>query len=528
MRDAFAPEDAEGAFRTFVRSLCPHEVAMLSSSTVSRDCLLLSMPDARSPGSDARVLLLCTHCIVNECDPGCFCAGQGYDCVDVIFPGESEPTFLWAFSNGFNQQEGFGHSYELDMGSPAAAQQLALAAGMRASDVNLVLAALSCALYPTAGEAMRTCSDFEMFQRLVRCRLAKAAESESESDEDDDYDDYERREREEEERDDYILGRRQGEDGYVDPYPDVTMPVYPSGYGALAEMLPRTGVLSDVAKPLVEDVPDAVAVCDVTQKDLDLGDWHHKVGKTYDLCTEEYEKLNATNQKMFVRVKELVDLGADLENYLHKEPVVHKELVDLGPIIDDDDEDMRVEVWPGPRRAKVVGVCDVSRALLTAGNWFHRPARSGRDESGQSITRQERDLSKAEYLKLSPAKQREFREVTSSRDVGRPEKYYMYESEHSGEPDDGKQVSRTWITGRRADPDTISPQDIRRRALAWLLTIDRSSLLSVFQATKGWGDRFSIDRHTRNAEAMEAQFRQENPEMYSDPDYHFTPAGPQE
>ena len=37
-------------------------------------------------------------------------------------------------------------------------------------------------------------------------------------------------------------------------------------------------------------------------------------------------------------------------------------------------------------------------------------------------------------------------------------------------------------------------------ALAWLITTDRRSLLSVVKATKGWGARFSTDHHTSAAE----------------------------
>ena len=83
IRDAFAPEDAKDKLRTFIDSLCPHEVAMLAGSMASRDCLLLSMPDARSLGGNARVLLLCTHGIDNECQPGCFCGGRGFDSIDI-------------------------------------------------------------------------------------------------------------------------------------------------------------------------------------------------------------------------------------------------------------------------------------------------------------------------------------------------------------------------------------------------------------------------------------------------------------
>ena len=234
-------------------------MAMLASGGASQDCMLLSIPDARTIGQE-RVMFMVTHGIRNDCDPGCFCAGAGYDIIDVIYPGADEATHLWAFTTEFNDQE-MELTWGCDMCSTEAAAQLALAAGMGAADVFLIVIALTAAVQSPQGEAPRTTSDYEVFRRLMRLRIGRAAgeaareaaREDSDYDEDDaDDEDELRYDREHEEEAEYTYGTLQrgytrrggGGEVYVDPYADVQLPVYPGGYSQLsAELLPRTGLV---------------------------------------------------------------------------------------------------------------------------------------------------------------------------------------------------------------------------------------------------------------------------------------------
>ena len=50
--------------------------------------------------------------------------------------------------------------------------------------------------------------------------------------------------------------------------------------------------------------------CDVRDVPLGLGDWYHKRGEEYDLCTKEYEKLSDDERLQFVKIdtpEELVE-----------------------------------------------------------------------------------------------------------------------------------------------------------------------------------------------------------------------------
>ena len=75
------------------------------------------------------------------------------------------------------------------------------------------------------------------------------------------------------------------------------------------------------------DEHDFGIVCDRTKGNLttDSG-WWHKVGEQYDLCTLELEKLPADERAKYVQIKQLEDLGADLDKY-------------MGDDDDDDDDD---------------------------------------------------------------------------------------------------------------------------------------------------------------------------------------------
>ena len=223
-------------------------------------------------------MFLCTHGIHNHCDPGCFCAGVGYDIVEVLFPGADTPSVLWAFSSNFNAYDG-PEDWGCDLCSDAVAAQVATAAGIRADDVSLIVLALTKALRPQQGEAPRTKSHFEMFRRLMRLRIGRAAEvataaaaaaaaaaDDVDSDETEagldhfgwDDDDENERDRAQQEEVDYAYGIDRGRsrhsstegneaEAYVDPYAAVQLPViYPGGYAQLATgLLPSAGSRQD-------------------------------------------------------------------------------------------------------------------------------------------------------------------------------------------------------------------------------------------------------------------------------------------
>ena len=217
--------------------------------------MLLSIPDARTHGQE-RVLFLCTHRIYNDCDPGCCCAGGGQDIIDVIFTDAAEAALVWAFDNKFNSQD-CDQNWACDMCSSDVAGQVALAAGVHADDVNIVLLALTAVMEPAPGEAMRTSSGFNVFERLMRWSIGEqrrrdairaAAGADAEAEDEDEDDDWEEQYREQERARDYALmtyagqGAERQEQKFVDPYADDEMPIYPGGYAG-HDKLPSTGVV---------------------------------------------------------------------------------------------------------------------------------------------------------------------------------------------------------------------------------------------------------------------------------------------
>ena len=57
------------------------------------------------------------------------------------------------------------------------------------------------------------------------------------------------------------------------------------------------------------------ATCDVTGKDLTLGDWYHKRGEDFDICGEEFGRRPAWEQRFYVAVTTLEALGDERSEY---------------------------------------------------------------------------------------------------------------------------------------------------------------------------------------------------------------------
>ena len=57
------------------------------------------------------------------------------------------------------------------------------------------------------------------------------------------------------------------------------------------------------------------ATCDVTGKDLTLGDWYHKRGEDFDICGEEFGRRPAWEQRFYVAVTTLEALGDERSKY---------------------------------------------------------------------------------------------------------------------------------------------------------------------------------------------------------------------
>ena len=62
---------------------------------------------------------------------------------------------------------------------------------------------------------------------------------------------------------------------------------------------------------------EAIAICDVSGKDLLFGDWYHRAGEEYDVCAAEHAKLSPVDQQKYVKVMRLQDLGEDIKYFEH-------------------------------------------------------------------------------------------------------------------------------------------------------------------------------------------------------------------
>lgn len=63
--------------------------------------------------------------------PGAFCAGGGFDIVDVLYLDASEPEGVFAFANSFGSYaDSYGLRWQADVGTPESAAKLAAAAGV--------------------------------------------------------------------------------------------------------------------------------------------------------------------------------------------------------------------------------------------------------------------------------------------------------------------------------------------------------------------------------------------------------------
>ena len=50
-------------------------------------------------------------------------------------------------------------------------------------------------------------------------------------------------------------------------------------------------------------------------KDLFFGDWFHKMGGEYDVCAAEHAKMRPVDQRKYVKVVQLHDLGEDIKYF---------------------------------------------------------------------------------------------------------------------------------------------------------------------------------------------------------------------
>ena len=84
------------------------------------------------------------------------------------------------------------------------------------------------------------------------------------------------------------------------------------GLGCLARLASARlleGLVVAVAAPLL------TGQCDESEATITLGNWYHKRGENYDLCSAEYEKLSAEEQTKYAKVATREDLGEDLGEY---------------------------------------------------------------------------------------------------------------------------------------------------------------------------------------------------------------------
>eukprot|EP00301_Raphidiophrys_heterophryoidea_P021017 c5565_g1_i1.p1 GENE.c5565_g1_i1~~c5565_g1_i1.p1 ORF type:complete len:493 (-),score=114.04 c5565_g1_i1:1386-2828(-) len=156
-------------------------------------------------------------------------------------------------------------------------------------------------------------------------------------------------------------------------------------------------------RPCQNETPRYGALCDATNQTLGIedGNWYHQLGTSSDLCGEEYQKLDESKKKLFVKIAQPSDLGQDQTRYELRCPRGKGRWRHGGG--------GRGRCHGGPEVTHV-GWCDATNSILTPGcGWYHKK-------------NENYDLVESEFNKLSASEKELYVKVEKGEDLG-PDQY---------------------------------------------------------------------------------------------------------